>query len=222
MKDAGLLVGDREVVEIMLRKLMDPIFQTGAVVDGFPRTKVQVECVKQLYTKLVELRKQFVGTPQADAFKKPHFHIVVLFVDEKESVRRQLYRGEQAKAHNEEVIESGVGEVVELRATDLDREAAISRYRTFKEKTYDALKDLREIFFYHFINAHGSIETVRARIDEELSYQASLELDEATYDQLAPIRVASSLSLHARQELVNRLMPMWKSRERCLRRWWTL
>lgn len=205
MKDAGLLVGDREVVEIMLRKLLDPIFQTGAVVDGFPRTKVQVECVKQLYAKLVELRKNFVGTAQADAFKKPHFHIVVLFVDEKESVRRQLYRGEQAKAHNDEVIESGVGELVELRATDLDREAAISRYRTFKEKTYDALKDLREIFFYHFINAHGSIETVRARIDEELSYQASLELDEATYDQLAPIRVASSLSLHARQELVNRL-----------------
>ena len=164
-----------------------------------------MECVKQLYTKLVELRTQFVGTPQADAFKKPHFHIVVLFGDGTESVRRQVYRGEQAKAHNEEVIESGVGEVVELRATDLDREAAISRYRTFKEKTYDALKDLREIFFYHFINAHGSIETVRARIDEELSYQASLELDEATYDQLAPIRVASSLSLHARQELVNRL-----------------
>ena len=68
MKDAGLLVGDREVVEIMLRKLLDPIFQTGAVVDGFPRTKVQVECVKQLYTKLVELRKHYVGDASSGCF----------------------------------------------------------------------------------------------------------------------------------------------------------
>jgi adenylate kinase len=205
MKDAGLLVGDREVVEIMLRKLLDPVYQTGAVVDGFPRTKVQVECVKQLYAKLIELRKKFVGTEHSECFKKPHFHIVVLFVDEKESVRRQIHRGQQAQEHNDEVQESGVGNIHELRPTDLDPQAAINRYRTFKEKTYGALKDLREIFFYHFINAHGSIETVRARIDEELSYQASLELDEATYDQLSCIRVASSLSLHARQELVNRL-----------------
>ena len=53
MKDAGMLVGDREVIEIMLRKLLDPIYKTGAVVDGFPRTKVQVECVKLLYQKLI-------------------------------------------------------------------------------------------------------------------------------------------------------------------------
>ncbi|MFT4900838.1 MAG: adenylate kinase [Lentimonas sp.] len=205
MKDAGLLVGDREVVEIMLRKLLDPIYLTGAVVDGFPRTKVQVECVKLLYTKLVELRKKFFGSEYSEYFKKPHFHIVVLFVDEKESVRRQIYRGQQAQAHNEEVQESGVGELYELRPTDLDPQAAVNRYRTFKEKTYGALKDLREIFFYHFINAHGSLDVVRDRIDEELSYQASLELDEATYDRLSCIRVASSLSQHARQELVNRL-----------------
>lgn len=205
MKDAGLLVGDREVIEIMLRKLLDPVFKTGAVVDGFPRTKVQVECVKLLYSKLVDLKTRFTGTPNAEFFKKPHFHIVVLFVDEKESVRRQLNRGREAKAHNDEVRESGVGELLELRPTDLDPEAAINRYRTFKEKTYGALKDLREIFFYHFINAHGTIAEVRERIDEELRYQGSLELHEATYDRLTPIPVASSISKHARQELVDRL-----------------
>ncbi|MGJ8641067.1 MAG: nucleoside monophosphate kinase [Opitutaceae bacterium] len=205
LKDAGMLVGDREVVEIMFRKLMDPVYQSGAVVDGFPRTKVQVECVKQLFTKLVELRNKYRDTLLSEYFKKPHFHIVVLFVDEKESVRRQLYRGEQAKEHNEDVRESGVGELVELRATDLDPDAALNRYRTFKEKTYDALTELREIFFYHFINAHGSLEEVRARIDKELRYQGSLELDEATYDRLSRIQVASSLSKHARQDLVDRL-----------------
>lgn len=205
MKDAGLLVGDREVIEIMLRKLLDPIFKTGAVVDGFPRTKVQVECVKLLYSKLVELKAKYAGTEYAEFFKKPHFHIVVLFVDEKESVRRQLNRGREAKAHNDEVRESGVGELLELRATDLDPEAAINRYRTFKEKTYGALKDLREIFFYHFINAHGTIAEVRERIDEELRYQGSLELDENTYDRLSQIPLASSISKHARQDLVDRL-----------------
>jgi len=205
MKDAGMLVGDREVVEIMFRKLLDPVYQTGAVVDGFPRTKVQVECVKLLYTKLVELRNKYRDTLLSEHFKKPHFHIVVLFVDEKESMRRQLNRGEQARVHNEEVRESGVGELIELRPTDLDPGAALNRYRTFKEKTYGALKELREIFFYHFINAHGTLDQVRSRIDEELRYQGSLELDEATYDRLSRVAVASSLSMHARQDLVDRL-----------------
>lgn len=205
MKDAGMLVGDREVVEIMLRRLLDPVFKSGAVVDGFPRTKVQVECVKMLYNKLIELRIKFRDTPHAEYFKKPHFHIVVLFIDEKESVKRQLNRGRETMAYNAEVNETGVGEMMELRPTDLDPKAALNRYRTFKEKTYDALKELREIFFYHFINAHGPVDEVRKRIDEELRYQGSLELDEATYDRIAQIPVAVSLSKHARQNLVDRL-----------------
>jgi adenylate kinase len=205
MKDAGMLVGDREVIEIILRKLLDPVFKSGAVVDGFPRTKVQVECVKLLFTKLVELRNKYVDSLLSEHFKKPHFHIVVLFVDEKESVKRQLNRGIEAQAHNSEVLESGDGEMWDLRPTDLDPQAALNRYRTFKEKTYGALKDLREIFFYHFINAHGTLEEVRARIDQELCYQGSLELDEATYDRISVIPVASTLSMHARQELVDRL-----------------
>lgn len=205
MKDAGMLVGDREVIEIMLRRLLDPVFQTGAVVDGFPRTKVQVECVKMLYQKLIELRNKYSETLYAEHFKKPHFHIVVLFIDEKESVKRQLNRGRETMEHNAEVEETGVGEKRELRPTDLDPDAALNRYRTFKEKTYGALKDLREIFFYHFINAHGPIEEVRKRIDEELRYQGSLELDEATYDRVSRIPVAATLSKHARQELVDRL-----------------
>ncbi len=204
-KDAGMLVGDREVVEIMLRRLLDPVFKSGAVVDGFPRTKVQVECVKMLYNKLIELRVKYRDTPYAEYFKKPHFHIVVLFIDEKESVKRQLHRGRETMVHNAEVSDTGVGEIKELRPTDLDAKAALNRYRTFKEKTYDALKELREIFFYHFINAHGPVEEVRQRIDEELRYQGSLELDEATYDRIAQIPVATSLSKHARQNLVDRL-----------------
>lgn len=203
--DAGMLVGDREVIQIILRRLLDPIYKSGAVVDGFPRTKVQVECVKLLFHTLVALRNQYAGTAYSEYFKKPHYHIVVLFIDEKESVKRQLYRGQQAQLHNEKVRESGDGELIEVRSTDLDPAAALNRYRTFKEKTYDALKDLRKIFFYHFINAHGTIEEVRERIDKELRYQGSLELDEATYDLLSSIPIAMTLGKHARQDLVDRL-----------------
>ena len=204
-KDAGMLVGDREVVDIILRTLLSPVYKSGAVVDGFPRTKVQVECVKLLYEKLNELKNYYQSTDLEIFFKKPHFHIVVLFIDQNESVRRQINRGEKAIQHNMEVKASGVGNIIEVRPTDLDPEACINRYRTFKEKTYGALKDLREIFFCHFINAHGSLEGVRQRIDDELRYQGSLELDEATYDRISSIPVAISISVHARQELVDRL-----------------
>lgn len=46
---------------------------------------------------------------------------------------------------------------------------------------------------------------MRKRIDEELRYQGSLELDEATYDRISQIPVAATLSKHARQDLVDRL-----------------
>mgnify|MGYP001259683410 CR=1 FL=1 len=204
-KDAGMLVGDREVIDLMLRRILDPVFKSGVVVDGFPRTKVQVECVKMLYTHLIELKNKFQLTEYETLFKKPHFHIVVLFIDEKESVSRQIGRGEKAIIHNEEVEASGVGELIKVRPTDLDPVASLNRYRTFKEKTYDALKELRETFFYHFINAHGTVDEVRKRIDTELRYQGSLELDEATYDMISVLPVASTLSHHARQDLVDRL-----------------
>jgi hypothetical protein len=64
---------------------------------------------------------------------------MVLFVDEAESVARQLKRGRHVVAHNEEVTRSGVGERWEERATDFSEELARSRYRVFKEQTYDAL-----------------------------------------------------------------------------------
>jgi len=193
------------VVDLMLRRILDPVFKSGAVVDGFPRTKVQVECVKMLYAHLIELKNKFQTTDYETLFKKPHFHIVVLFIDEKESVSRQIGRGEKAIIHNKEVEDSGVGELLEVRRTDLDPIASLNRYRTFKEKTYGALKELRQTFFYHFINAHGTLEDVRKRIDTELRYQGSLELDEATYDMISTIPIASTLSHHARQDLVDRL-----------------
>ena len=201
--DAGMLVGDREVVEILFRKLLADEYVSGAIVDGFPRSMVQVECLKHLFTKLNDLRTEFRGSTGV-RFPKPHFHILVLFVDENESVRRQLKRGQEAIAQNEKAAREG-GPLAEVRKTDLTADAARNRYRVFKERTYEPLQSLRDIFHYHFINAQGSLAEVQARIIKELQYQSSLELAEETYDLISPIPLAAQIVQHARQDLVRRL-----------------
>ena len=203
--DAGIMVGDQEVFSLLLRELLDPKYANGVVVDGFPRTKVQVECLKLFYNKLVHLHTSALSSKEKLHIRKPNFHIIVLFIDEVESVNRQLNRGYEAIAKNREVEASGIGELVEIRKTDLEADAARNRYRTFKEVTYDALQSLYEVFHYHYINAHGSVQEVQERIIEELKYQSSLELSQATFDRLTKIPLASQIARHARQQLVHRL-----------------
>ena len=205
LKTQGGMVGDREVVGILFRKLLEPEQQNGAILDGFPRTKVQVECLKMLFDEMVALRRDFSATPEAAHFKQPIFHIMVLFVDEAESIARQMKRGREVLAHNEEVQRSGLGEVWEERATDFDAALARNRYQVFKEKTYDALVSLKRIFHYHFINAQVPLELVQENIVRELEYQSSLELDPRTFDLLRKLPLASEIIRHARQDLVRRL-----------------
>ncbi len=205
IKDAGMMVGDREVIGILLHELLHPQYRDGCILDGFPRTQVQVESLKLLVSKMQALRQEFIGTPLSINFRQPTVHIMVLFVEERVSVDRQLKRGQITRAHNEEVKRSGDGELIEDRATDHDPELARRRYRVFKEKTWDALQSLKSIFHYHFINAQGDVKEVEQNIVKELQYQSLLELDPATHDRLRHIPVASELIVHARQELVKRL-----------------
>ena len=202
--DAGMLVGDREVVDLLFRELLDVKYQIGAVVDGFPRSMVQVECLKLLFNRLNDLRVEYRNTAHAERFPKSHFHILVLFVDENESVRRQLKRGQEALEQNKRAAEEG-GTQVEVRKTDLEAQAARNRYQVFKERTYEPLQTLRDIFHYHLINAQGSVAEVQARIIKELQYQSTLELSEETHDSIASIPLASQIVQHARQDLVRRL-----------------
>lgn len=205
LKNAGNMVGDREVVGLLLRQLLRPEYRDGVILDGFPRTKVQVECLKLLVDKMHALRREFYSTPLSIHFRQPTIHIMVLFVDEKASIARQLKRGRETLVHNEEVARTGIGELMEDRPTDHDESLARRRYRVFKEQTWDALQSLKEIFHYHFINAQGPIEEVEQNILHELEYQSTLELDPRTVDRLRGIPVASEIIVHARQELVKRL-----------------
>jgi adenylate kinase len=205
IKDAGNMIGDREVLAVLLRQLLTPEYRDGVILDGFPRTKTQVECLKMLYEKMTQLWREFYGTPLAMHFRQPVMQIVVLFVDEKESVERQLKRGRQTKLHNAEVRRTGTGQLWEERITDFDEKLARRRYRVFKEQTWDALLSLKDIFHYHLINAQGTFAEVEQNIVEELAYQSSLELDPRTYDRLRCLPLASEIVIHARQELVKRL-----------------
>jgi adenylate kinase len=205
LKDAGIMVGDREVVGLVLRELLRAEYHDGVILDGFPRTNVQVECLKLLVDKMHALRHEFYDTPLSIHFRQPTIHIMVLFVDEKESVARQLKRGRETKALRELATRTANGPMPEGRPTDHDESLARRRYRVFKEQTWDALQSLKEIFHYHFINAQGPIAEVEENILRELEYQSTLELDSRTVDRLRGVPVASQIILHARQELVKRL-----------------
>jgi len=205
IKDQGQMVGDTEVIGILLRELLKEQYRDGALLDGFPRTPVQVECLKMLVDQIDQLNNEFAETELAIYFRRPIIHAMVLFASEQTSIERQLKRGQEIAAHNRKVEETGIGKIQELRATDLHHERAAQRYRVFKEYTWDALQSLKEIYHYHFINAEGPIKEVEENILKELQYQSSLELDPRTFDRLSPLPLAEEIIVHARQELIKRL-----------------
>ena len=205
IKNSGRMVGDRVAVDMVFRELLKAEYRDGVVLDGFPRTDVQVECLKMLVDQIVQLHNEYSDTPLATNFRRPTIHAMVLFVGEKTSVERQLKRGWEIQVANDKVRETGIGTVVDVRETDLDPEKARRRYGVFKELTWNALQSLQEIYHYHFVNAEGSVTEVESNILRELQYQSSLELDPKTFDRLAPIPLAEEITVHARQELVRRL-----------------
>ena len=205
LKNAGKMVGDREVVGLLFNELLKPIYHEGVIIDGFPRTHVQVEALKLFFHEMTQLHNQFRNTALARYFRKPLFRIALLFVSEEVSVQRQLKRGREIREHNKIVRETGVGKLLEERVTDMDVEKCRDRYRTFKEKPIDPLQSLREIFHYHYIDAEADLATVQENIRREFDYQSSLELSPEVYDLLRNIPIASTMSRYARQELVERL-----------------
>ena len=205
LKALGAMVGDKEVVTLLLRTLLDPIYSDGVVLDGFPRTPVQVECLKLLVDNIGELYDQFAHTPLAIHFRRPTIHAMVLFVSESTSIARQLGRGREIAEYNRKAAESGIGMPLELRPTDVSEDLARRRYQVFKEQTWTALTSLRQLYHYHFINAEGPIAEVQANILKELKYQSSLELDPRTFERLRTLPLAEELVVHGRQELVKRL-----------------
>lgn len=205
IKAQGKLVGDQEVVELLFEALLKPEHQSGLVVDGFPRSPVQAECIKLLYDQMLTLHRKYSETPLYPRFRRPIFHVTVLYIDKQESIRRQLHRGKMAQSHNDVVLATGVGSYKTVRETDLDPELAARRYDLFQSEIIDSLKIVKEKFHFHFISAEGSIPEVQERIIKELQYQSSLELGNETFERVRQFPLASEIILNARTELVRRL-----------------
>ncbi|MDP2437648.1 MAG: nucleoside monophosphate kinase, partial [archaeon] len=60
-KANGGLIDDAVVIEAVLRHLLRPEYQNGVIVDGYPRTPVQVEGIKLLRDKMFNLRQEFAS-----------------------------------------------------------------------------------------------------------------------------------------------------------------
>lgn len=64
----GQMISDRYVIELVLHAMLDCDPTVGVLVDGFPRTDVQVEALKMLHDKMTELRREFYNTDRRDQF----------------------------------------------------------------------------------------------------------------------------------------------------------
>eukprot|EP01084_Bolivina_argentea_P126757 224365_1 len=205
LKSSGKLVSDRIVLTILLQKLLLPEYRTGVIVDGFPRTKLQAECIKLLFDKMLQLRRRYDGTQHFVKFRRPKFHITVLYVDKEISIQRQLSRGKAIAEHNELVDKTGIGQCMPSRNTDNDAEKARQRYEYFHEHIYQSIRSMKGKFPFHFISAEAPLDIVKSRILKELEYQSSAELGDDTFDMVRQMSLASEIKLDARHKLVTRL-----------------
>ena len=152
IKAEGGLIGDYEVLKAFLEEILLPRYSDGVIVDGFPRTGIQVEFLRMLADKMVELQFKFSETPHAHNFRRPAFRMIVLYVNETESVRRQLARGKRTLEHNDKVNQTGIGRLLEVRETDISVTAARKRYKVFSDQALEALQSLKKEFPYHVID----------------------------------------------------------------------
>lgn len=152
----------------------------------------------------MELHHNHLNTPLESHFPRPIFRVAVLYVEVEESVRRQLARGKAAIVHNQRVLDSGVGSLQEVRATDLCETSARRRYQIFREH-YDTLLRLKTFFPFHLIDSMGTLSECREQIEKELQYQSALELDATTFRAISHIPLARDIAKLARQHMVARL-----------------
>ena len=166
--------------------------------------KKQVDFLKLLHDKLTALHVEHADSASAIRYPRPSFKVVVLYIDEETSIKRQLTRAKVAQQHNRRVRDAGAGHFFEERSTDVDIDKCRKRYGIFKTH-YAATLRLKRFFPFTLIDAMGSLAETREQITKELRYQSSLDLSVATYVMIRHLPLAKDIVRSARQELVMRL-----------------
>jgi adenylate kinase len=148
--DNGLLVDDLEVTFLVFKRIFDEGMGRRIIVDGYPRTVIQARCIQLLQQQV-----------QSDPI---HMISIVLLIDERTSIQRQLTRGQEAMERNERIAGKGNEQPTAVRKTDMDPELARLRYNQFFEETHPALRLLKKFTDYYEIEAKGSFDEIRDRI----------------------------------------------------------
>ncbi|MDR2432583.1 MAG: nucleoside monophosphate kinase [Puniceicoccales bacterium] len=160
LKAQGQLVGDDIVISQVMNELLKVENYKGVIIDGFPRTVVQAYFLKYLLHKLHEIHD---GLPT-------DFKIVKFSVTRQTSIERQLLRGTMAIEQNKKVKEMD-SKVIEVRPTDISVEAASRRYQIYENSINACMAIIRDDVVIYDIDAEGTFEEVRRRINNTLSGQ---------------------------------------------------
>jgi adenylate kinase len=160
LKAQGQLVSDDIVITQVMNELLKVENSQGIIIDGFPRTIVQAYFLKYLLYKLHEIHDE---VPTG-------FKVVKFSVTRQTSIERQLLRGAAAIEQNKKAKESG-SKVVTVRPTDMSFEAAERRYQIYEDSINACMAILRDDVLIYDINAEGTLEEVRHRVDNIFSGQ---------------------------------------------------
>jgi adenylate kinase len=160
LKARGQLVSDDIVISQVVKELLKAENYKGVIIDGFPRTVVQAYFLKYLLHKLHEIHD---GVPTG-------FKIVKFSVTRQTSIERQLLRGTMAVEQNKKAKKKD-SKVVEVRPTDLSVEAASRRYQIYEDSINACMAILRDDVLIYDIDAEGTLEEVKRRVDNILSGQ---------------------------------------------------
>jgi len=170
IKKGGGLVDDAMVLELLLEHLLHPENSRGVLVDGFPRTRIQADCVKLLAHKMDQLYAKSITSFASN------FSVLVLYVNEPTSLQRQIERGRQAKEFNERTKAMTAcmhllgchppPKLQEERLTDTSIELARKRFRIFEEQFY-GIEHLKQHFPFHTVDT-SKLDEIRMQLGEKL------------------------------------------------------
>jgi len=155
LKDRGVMVDDAFVFAALSKELQKPIYRNGVVVDGFPRTAKQAELLTQFHHQI----------NRESCYTQMMF--VMLHVDETISIHRQLARGKEAVALNQQRLACNLAPF-EVRTTDVHVDASKARYEVFKEQL-SAVEKLGNLFPFVEVDASSTVEVVRENLATKMT-----------------------------------------------------
>ena len=197
-KAAGQLIGDAEVCSALLRELGSPRYAGGVIVDGFPRTAAQADFCWLL-------AERWAAVARAAGVAPPRFVTLILYVNEEESVRRQMTRGKELMKYNEMVADTGAGMAQPVRPTDVSEEAARGRWRIFRHEVYAAVQSIKHRFPFFYVDASCSKDEMARRLKLELAYRPEDELNDETLALMRGLETADMVTKSARSALISRI-----------------